>query len=137
MVEAAPKRPPPTSTNLHEPPPTSASLRDTSLERPGRPLGPPVPAFERRDVQRHRRQVVEQYRPRGERAHRRDRFKVPLAVVADLDLARLLARLRREIAEVVVLGLITEYTAQERDLPPHAAASAAQSPRALEPGVLG
>src|SRR2546430_8580183 len=126
MVKAAPKRPPPTSTNLHQPPPTSASLRDASLEPPARPFRPVVPPLERRHVQRHRRQVVEQDRPWGERAHRGDAFQVPLASVAHLDLARLLTRLRREIAEVVVLGLIAKHAAQQRDRPSRAAAPAAQ-----------
>src|SRR2546430_12790624 len=137
MVKAAPKRPPPTSTNLHKPPPTSASLRDASLERPARSFRPVVPPLERRHVQRHRRQVVEQDRPWGERAHRGAAFQVPLAALAHRDLARLLARLRREIAEVVVLGLIAKHAAQQRDRPSRAAAPAAQLPLALEPGVFG
>src|SRR5882762_441614 len=111
MVKAAPKRPPPTSTNLHEPPPTSTSLRDASLERPARSLRPPVAALERRDVQRHGRQVVEQDRPWGERAHRGTGLQVSLARVTHLDLARLIARLRRQVAEVVVLSLVTEHAA--------------------------
>src|SRR5216117_3812269 len=137
MVEAAPKRLPPTFTNLHHPPPSSAtSLRDPALQRIPRPLRPPISAFERGDVQRDRRQIVEQDRPRGERAHRRDALQVPLARVAHLDLARLLARLRREVAEVVVPGFVTERTAQVRDRPSRAAAPAAQLALALEPDVL-
>src|SRR5213076_633364 len=64
MVEAAPKRLPPTFTNLHHPPPSSAtSLRDPALQRIPRPLRPPISAFERGDVQRDRRQIVERDRP--------------------------------------------------------------------------
>src|SRR2546429_2737593 len=44
------------------------------------------PPLERRHVQRHCRQVVEQDRPRGERPHRRKPFHVSLARVAYLDL---------------------------------------------------
>src|SRR5438132_14021530 len=135
MVKAAPKRPPPTSTNLHKPPPTSASLRDASLERPARSFRPVVPPLERRHVQRHCRQVVEQDRPRGERPHRRKPFHVSLARVAYLDLPRLVARLGGQVAEVVVLGLIAKHAAQQRDRPSRAAAPAAQLPLALEPGV--
>src|SRR2546425_3075781 len=108
-----------------------------SLQRVPRSFRPVVPPLERRHVQRHRRQVVEQDRPWGERAHRGDAFQVPLAGVAHLDLARLLARLRREIAEVVVLGLIAKHAAQQRDRPSRAAAPAAQLPLAFEPGVFG
>src|SRR2546426_11880362 len=64
-------------------------LRDPRLNRVAWPLGPLVAALERRHVQRHGRQVVEQDRPWGERAHRGDAFQVPLAGVAHLDLARL------------------------------------------------
>src|SRR5205809_5737086 len=135
MVEAAPEQPPPTSTNLHQPPPTS-SLCDPALQAIARALRPPVPPLERRHVQRHGRQVVEQDRPWGERAHRGDAFQVPLAGVAHLDLARLLARLRREIAEVVVLGLIAKHAAPQRDGPSRSAAPPAQLPLALEPGVF-
>src|SRR5947208_386209 len=135
MVEAAPEQPPPTSPNLPQPPPTS-SLRDQTLQRIARPFWPPVAALERRDVQRDGRQVVEQDRPRGERAHRREALQVPLARVAHLDLARLLARLRREVAEVVVPGFVTERTAQVRDRPSRAAAPAPQLALALEPDVL-
>src|SRR2546423_1462773 len=80
---------------------------------------------------------LEQDRPWGERAHGRDPFHIPFAAVADLDLAGLLARLRREVAEVVVLGLITEHAAQERNRPSRAAAPTAQLTFALEPRVLG
>src|ERR1041384_1504363 len=136
MVEPAPEQPPPTSTSLHQPPPTSRPLPDPSLQCKARPLRPPVSALERRDVQRNRRQVVEQDRPRGESAHRRDALYVPLAGVADLDLARLLTCLRREVAELVVLGFVTEHAAQERDRPSRATTPAAQPTLPLEPGVL-
>src|SRR5437867_3331309 len=121
------ERPPPTSTNLHPPPPTSHRwpFSDAGLDWIPRPVRSPIAPLEGRDVQRDRRQVVQQDRPRSERAHRRDRFHVALAGVADLDLAGLLARLRREVAEVVVLGLVTEHAAQERDRPSRAAAPAA------------
>src|SRR2546422_707895 len=122
------KRPPPTSPNLQQLPPTSPPLRDASFQRIPRPLRPPVPALERRDVQRDRRQVVEQHGPWSERAHRGDTFHVPLARVAHLDLACLLARLRREVAELVVRGLVTEHAPQQRDRPSRAAAPAAQPP---------
>ena len=95
-----------------------------------------VSPFQRRDVQRDRRQVVEQDRPRGEGAHRRDTLYVPLAGVADLDFARLLTCLRREVAELVVLGFVTEHATQERDRPSRPATPAAQATLPLEPGVL-
>src|SRR3989475_12355317 len=127
MVEAAPEQPPPTSTNLHQPSPTSP-LRDQTLQPIARSFRPVVPPLERRHVQRHRRQVVEQDRPWGERAHRGDAFQVTLAGVAHLDLARLLARLRREITEVAVLGLIAKHAAQQLARTSRAAAPAAQLP---------
>src|SRR2546428_2026051 len=60
-----------------------------------------------------------------------------LAGMAYLDLARLIARLGRQVAQIVVLGLVTEHAAQQRDRPSRAAAPAAQLPLALEPGVFG
>jgi len=67
------------------------------------PVGPPVAALERRDVQRDRRQSSSSTAHGASARHRGDAFHVPLARVAHLDLARLLARLRRQIAELVVL----------------------------------
>src|SRR5439155_24026821 len=126
---ARPSRPPPTST-------TSTNLHNLRVQRVPGPGGPVVSPFQRRDVQRDRRQVVEQDRPRGEGAHRRDTLYVPLAGVADLDFARLLTCLRREVAELVVLGFVTEHATQERDRPSRPATPAAQATLPLEPGVL-
>src|SRR4029077_7282780 len=101
-------------------------------ERIPRPGGPGVPALERRDVERDRRQIVDQNRPGGERPHRRHRLQVTLARIADLDLARLLARLGREIAQIVVVRLIAVHAAEQWDRPSQATASTAQLALALE-----
>src|SRR5205823_12382777 len=97
--------------NLHrppQPPPTTHRrlLHDAALERIPWSFRPLVATLERRDVERDRRQVVDQNRPWGERPYRRDGLQVALAQVANLDLARLLAPLGRQVAEVVVMRLV-------------------------------
>src|SRR5256885_2261057 len=124
-----PPQPPPAS---HRPP-----LCDAGLEGIPRSGGPVVAPLQRRDVERNRREVVDENRPRRERPNRGHGLQITLARVADLDFARLLARLRRQIAEVIVIGLVAVHAAQERDRPSHAAASSAQLALALEAGVLG
>src|SRR5207237_10428712 len=128
MVEAAPEQPPPTSTNLHQPPPSShrPPLHDAALERIPRSFRPLVATLERRDVERDRGQVVDQNRPGRQRPDRRHGLEVALARVADLDLARLLARLGGQITEAIVIGLIAVHAAQLGDRPSGDAAARAQ-----------
>src|SRR5207248_48223 len=63
---------------LHHPPPLppSSTALDPNFQRIPRSLRPPVPALQRCNVQGHRRQVVEQDRPWGERTHRGEAFHV-------------------------------------------------------------
>src|SRR2546430_16573118 len=84
-----------------------------------------------------RHQIIDQDRPRRARAYGGDPFQISFARLADLDPARLLALLGREVGEVVVLDLVTEYAAQQRDRPAGAAAATPQLTLALEPRVLG
>src|SRR2546427_13240242 len=112
------------------------TLFRSRLERVPRPLRTVITALQRRDVEMDRHQVIEENRPGGERAHRRDRFQVALARSADLDPPHLLAFLGGEVAEALMVGLVAEDTAQRRDRPPRAAPPAAQLPLALEPRVL-
>src|SRR3989440_7829979 len=79
-----------------------------------------------------RHQIIDQDRPRRARAYGGDPFQISFARLAHLDPARLLALLGREVGEVVVLDLVTEYAAQQRDRPAGAAAATPQLTRSEE-----
>src|SRR5437899_12014213 len=106
-------------------------LGDPRLARVPRPHRTVITALQRRDVEMDRHQVIEENRPGGERAHRRDRFHVALARSADLDPPHLLAFLGGEVAQTLMVGPAAADTAQRRARPPRAAPPAA--PRALAP----
>src|SRR5207249_1068744 len=80
---------------------------------------------------RDRGQVIDQNRPGREWPYRRHGLEVALACVADLDLARLLTPLGRQIAELVVVRLAAVDAAQLGNRPSRAAAAAAQLALAL------
>src|SRR2546430_644706 len=133
------ERSPPTSPDLHQPPPTTHRrlLPDAGLDQIARSLRPLVPALPRRDVEPDRGQVIDQNRPGREWPYRGHGFEVALACVADLDLGRLLTRLGRQIAELVVVRLAAVDAAKLGNRPSRAAAAAAQLALALEARVLG
>src|SRR3989441_2351015 len=109
----------------------------SGLQHISRPLGPVVAALQRGDVQRDRHQIVQQNRPRREWPHRGEPLEVSLARLAHLDPTHLLVLLRREVTEVLVVGLGAEHAAQRRDRPSGAAPAATELPLALQACVLG
>src|SRR3989442_12545345 len=84
-----------------------------------------------------RHQVIEQDRPGSSGSHSGDSLQISLARLADLDLPLLLALLGRQVREVLVLDLIAEHAAEQRDRPSGTATPATQLALALEPRVFG
>src|SRR5437016_14254280 len=84
------------------PPPTSTSLDNLHLEVEAPSFGPMIAAVQGRYIERHSGDVVQQHAPPGDLAHSRLGLHISLTDVADLDLARCLPVLWRQVSQILV-----------------------------------
>src|SRR5207245_11134809 len=91
-----------------------------------------VVALQRGHVQRERGEILEQHVARADRGQGRERLEVSAAAVTYLDGVALQAVRRHQGAQLFVIALATEETAQPLGAPVAAAASAAKLPSAVE-----
>src|SRR2546427_10030073 len=118
------------------PPPTSTNLDNLHLEVEAPSFGPMIAAVQGRDIERHSGDVVQQHAPPGELAHSRLGLHISLTGVADLDLARGLPVLGRQVSQILVARLGAEGAALPRDFPPPSAAPAPQPALPLDGAAL-
>src|SRR3989442_12889831 len=103
------------------PPPTSTNLDNLHLEVEAPSFGPMIAAVQGRDIERHSGDVVQQHAPPGELAHSRLGLHISLTGVADLDLARGLPVLGRQVSQILVPPPRGERGGQPPGFPPPAA----------------